>query len=84
MRVYFITFRSVTTAQRAESVLRQGGIHCTLQRTPRWMEEQGCGYCLRIRGVDLPATLALLRQRKIGFRKTYIQHPGGEVEALES
>ena len=50
MRVYFITVRSVTFGQRAEKVLRKGGIFCSLQRTPRWMEEQGCGYCLRLRG----------------------------------
>ena len=53
MSYYYITFRSVTFAQRGERVLQAGRIRCTLQRTPRWMEEQGCGYCLRLRTKDL-------------------------------
>ena len=44
----FITFRSVTFAQRGESELKRVGISCNIQRTPRWMEEQGCGYSLRV------------------------------------
>ena len=46
MKFYYITFRSVTFAQRGEKVLKKEGIRCTLLRTPRWMEEQGCGYAL--------------------------------------
>ena len=38
MRSDYITFRSVTVAQRGERLLRSGGIDCVLQRTPRWME----------------------------------------------
>ena len=49
----FITFRSVTHAQRGEQVLGGGGIYCRILRTPRWMEEQGCGYCIRLRRRDL-------------------------------
>ena len=46
MRLYYITFRSVTFAQRAEKLLNQKGFRVSLMRTPRWMEEQGCGYAL--------------------------------------
>ena len=49
MRFCYITFRSVTPAQKGEGVLRRAGVDCTMQRTPRWMEEQGCGYSLRLR-----------------------------------
>ena len=71
MEVYLITFRSVTPAQRGESLLRKNGMDCTLRRTPRWMEEQGCGYSLQTRkGAE---AVALLRRHQIPFRKVYLQ-----------
>ena len=82
MRSYYITFRSVTFAQRGESVLRKGGISCSLQRTPKWMEEQGCGYCLHIRSGEIASAVDQLRQNKIPFRKVYIRFPEGQVEEL--
>ena len=82
MRVYFITVRSVTFGQRAESVLRKGGISCSLQRTPRWMEEQGCGYCLRLRTEDIMPAVRLLRAGGVPFRRVYIQGWDGEVEEV--
>lgn len=82
MMAYFITFRSVTYAQRGERVLRRGGIDCTLRRTPRWMEERGCGYCLRIRPGDALRCLELLRGGSVPFSKMYGQSDGGKVEEL--
>ena len=80
MSVYFITFRSVTLAQRGENTLRRAGFHCSLQRTPRWMEEQGCGYCLRLRREEVDQCVEVLRQNRIQFRKVYIQKENGSVE----
>ena len=82
MNVYYITFRSVSFAQRGEEILRRGGISSVLQRTPRWMEEQGCGYCLRLRTDDVQTGAALLRGSRIPFRKIYLQQPEGNVEEL--
>lgn len=82
MRSFFITFRSVTFAQRGESILRRGGIACALQRTPRWMEERGCGYCLRVRDKDVPEAVKLLREKRVDFRKVYMQQAEGGVEEL--
>ena len=82
MKRYFVTFRSVTFAQRGESLLNQAGIHCELQRTPRRMEEQGCGYCLRLRVQDLPRALELMKQKQVPYRKVYMQHESGETEAM--
>ena len=82
MNVFFITFRSVTFAQRGEEILRRGGISSVLQRTPRWMEEQGCGYCLRLRTDDVQTGATLLRGSRIPFRKIYLQQPEGNVEEL--
>ena len=67
----FITFRSVTFAQRGEAVLRQNRIETVIQRTPRWMEEQGCGYCLRLSVGRAGEAVQLLRNKQIPFRKVY-------------
>ena len=77
-----ITFRSVTPAQRAEGLLRRAGLHCALQRTPRWMEEQGCGYSLRMNCQEITQALDLLRARDIPFRKAYLAREGGKMEEL--
>lgn len=82
MRSYFITFRSVTFAQRGESALHNAGISCVLQRTPRWMEAQGCGYCLKLRMQDAKQAVELLRQKQVPFRKLYVQQEDGEVEEV--
>ena len=82
MRACYITFRSVTVAQWGESVLRGGGIHSTLQRTPRWMEERGCGYCLRLREGERLDAVAMLHQHQIPFRKVYLVTEGGVWEEV--
>ena len=73
MSIYCITFRSVTLAQRGERVLRDNGMQCTLARTPRWMEERGCGYCLRLRN-EWRAAAAALDWAGVEYRKIYHQN----------
>lgn len=82
MESYFITFRSVTFAQRGEQVLHRGGIRCTLRRTPRWMEERGCGYCLVVREHDGAGAAALLRQGQVPFRKVYLSREAGQMQEV--
>lgn len=82
MNVYFITFRSVTLAQRGERLLTEEGIQCTLQRTPRWMETQGCGYALRVRTVALTRILQILKQNRITLRRVYLQREDGALEEV--
>jgi len=82
MKFYYITFRSVTFAQRAEKILSRGDINCTLQRTPRWMEEQGCGYALRLWVKEPSGAVELLRGHNIPMKRLYIQREGGTLEEL--
>ena len=82
MRLYYITFRSVTFAQRGERLLTDGGFFCTLGRAPRWMEEQGCGYALRIRTDSIERAADLLRSSRIPLRKIYGQKPDGQLEEM--
>ena len=80
MMWYFITFRSVTYAQRGERALRQAGIVCELQRTPRWMEEKGCGYSLNFK--EVLGALEVLRKQQVPFRKVYRRKNDGGVEEV--
>ena len=82
MGFYYITFRSVTVAQRGEKILQGGGIHCTLMRTPHWMEEQGCGYCLKLWTQEVSSAVELLRRSRIAMRKVYIQRGDGHLEEV--
>ena len=82
MKYCLITFRSVTPAQRGEGVLRRAGFICSIQRTPRWMEEQGCGYSLRVRQQEAHKAAELLREAQIPFRKVYLLRDNGVVEEL--
>ncbi len=82
MKFYFITFRSVTFAQQGERLLNRRGIRSSLQRTPRWMEEQGCGYALRLWGEDIRQAVDLLRENRIPLRKVYAQRGDGQLEEL--
>ena len=82
MNYILITFRSVTFAQRGEAVLRKSGIGCRLGRTPKWMEEQGCGYSLRLSRKDPLQCAQLLRDRQVPFRKIYLMRENGTAEEL--
>ena len=82
MKHCLITFRSVTPAQRGETVLRRAGVECMLSRTPRFMEEQGCGYSLRMDARDIMTAAAFLRQAGIQFRRAYTLREDGTPEEL--
>ena len=82
MEICYITFRSVTYAQRGERVLNGAGVGCTLQRTPKWMEQQGCGYCLRLRMEDVHQAVELLRQKNVPLRRVYVQSSDGRMKEM--
>ena len=78
-----ITFRSVTPAQKGEGILRRAGFYCTISRTPKWMEEQGCGYSLRVRHSQAVRCAELLRTERVPFRKIYLLRENGKAEELD-
>ena len=78
MRIFIITFRSVTFAQRGERLLNRNNHRCVLQRTPKWMEQQGCGYSLRIKTEDIIPVV----ENGVPLRKIYAQRPDGTLEEL--
>ncbi len=82
MKIYYITFRSVTYAQRGEKLLAGAGIRCAMQRTPRWMEGQGCGYALRIWTDDPGGVMKRLRDGAVPLRRIYRQKSEGQLEEI--
>lgn len=83
MKFYYVTFRSVTHAQRGERLLKKEGIRCHLLRTPRWMAAKGCGYSLRLWTADVSSGVEILRREQIPLQKVYIQTGDGTLEELE-
>ena len=69
MEKYYITFRSVTYAQKGERILAAKGISCRLVRTPRWMEAKGCGYALITR--ELHGAIEALGEKNAAWEKVY-------------
>ena len=82
MRHFILTFRSVTPAQRGEAILKREGISCTLQRTPRSMQERGCGYSLVLHQQDAIRSGELLRRNQIPFQKAYQRRENGSFEEV--
>lgn len=83
MNVYFITFRSITYAQRGKAILDQSGISNTMGRTPKWMEEKGCGYSLRIPAEVGAAAVGLLERWRVPYNKIYRRGAGERLEEVE-
>ena len=83
MKSYYITFRSVTFAQRGERLLKEASVRCSLRRTPRWMEEQGCGYSLRVWTQDIHLPVALLEEKGVPKRRVYLQKEDGQLEEAQ-
>ena len=80
MKMGCITFRSITPAQRGQRLLRSQGLEAALQRTPRWMEERGCGYCLRLQPEQIRRAAQLLRENGLLYSKLYVEENGTVTE----
>ena len=78
----YISFRSVTFAQRAEAVLKRKGYSCYLRRSPTWMGQRGCGYAIQVRRTDAAGCVAALQQEQAVFSKVYCQFADGRREEL--
>lgn len=82
MEQCYISFRSVTFAQRAEAILKRMGYSCYLQRSPKWMGQRGCGYAIQVRRADAAECVAALQREQAVFSKVYCQFADGRREEL--
>ena len=69
MEKYYMSFRSVTYAQKGQRALEAAGLFCFLQRAPKWMNMRGCGYALEVRDPEKAA--AILKEKKAPWIKVY-------------
>ena len=82
MKNYYITFRSITYAQRGEQILRRAGIDCILRRTPKQMTKRGCGYSLQLRGNAFLPAMARLQAEQLPFGQVYALDDRGVLEEV--
>ncbi len=66
MNKYTIAFASVTTAMKAQIVLRANEFYAAVARTPRNLAS-GCGYSVTFAG-DVERALAVLEQHGIKYK----------------
>ena len=82
MKQSYITFRSVTFAQKAERILKKAGLDCTIQRTPKELSQRGCGYCLGLRPGQVIQAAKLLEAEKVEYGKLYTVSFEGRYEEI--
>ena len=82
MSQIWVTFRSITAAQNAARALEQAGLPAQVLRTPRALQERGCGYC--VRAPAEPETIRqLLTAERIAFRRLYRRGADGAWQEAE-
>ena len=62
MEPYLILARSITYAQRMQSVLGRVGLRCQISRAPRTLTDLGCAYVLGIETNDIGGVISLLEK----------------------
>lgn len=78
----YLTFRSITHAQKGSNQLTAAGIRHRMLRTPKIFASQGCGYALQLPRKDVEAAVQVLRSCHAILQRVYWQHEGGCVEEL--
>lgn len=83
MFIYAFTFRSFTAAQSGRNVLQQLQIDAQLQRAPKHLTAQGCGYVLRVQAVDGARAAEALRAYGAQFVQLYRCFANGVCQEAE-
>ena len=77
MNDYYVTFRSLTSAQRASFEASRHGVRATLIRTPKSLSSTGCGYALRVDQIYIEKTIKILRDANIRFERILLSDQTG-------
>lgn len=79
---YYITFQSVSRAQRAIFALTQIGIQAILMKTPKAIAQFGCGYAIKVsKNIFYPA-LRNLQENHIFFEHLFRIRQNGTMEEV--
>ena len=77
MNDYYVTFRSLTSAQQGSFEISKNGIRAALIRTPKILSSAGCGYALRVNPTWIRHVLRILHEANISYEKIMrSDHPG--------
>ncbi len=79
---YYLTFRSITFAQRAQLALAGARVPGMLLRAPKSMSAKGCGYAVKLRPADAAKAAAILRNAGVPYSAVYRVRPDGSAEAV--
>lgn len=71
MYEYYLTFRSMTSAQSAVFSLYHHGITASLTRIPKQLSKAGCGYGIKLIGADAYAAASILRQEGRPYERVF-------------
>lgn len=78
----YFTFRSVTTAMRGSRILEAMGISSLTVRTPKQLQQQGCGYSLRVRGDAAARAKQALQQAEVQYSRIYRKDESGQWQEV--
>ena len=84
MVYYLIICRSLTYAQRTAQVLERVGISGSVQRAPKLISKEGCGYCVRVPERWLTDALTVLRREGMAPKQVFLQTADGEYSEVKS
>lgn len=82
MNWFVITMRSVTFAQRGEQALMGANFRCYIARTPKWMAERGCSYCIHVQCHSANDALQVLARNGLRWQKVYRDSGGRMTEMV--
>lgn len=82
MKQIWISFRSLTYAQRAVRLLERRGISAALARLPQGVSKKGCGYALILRGRAKEA-LDLLESERLPWGQSFERLDSGEFREVK-
>ena len=71
MSMIFFTFRAQTGARKGAMILERAGIQGTVSRTPGFLSTGGCGYGIRVSGIDGRRAAAVLRAGGYPYERSY-------------
>lgn len=78
----YFTFRSVTTAMRGSRILEAMGIQSLTVRTPKQLQQQGCGYSLKVRGDAAVRAKLALAQAEVRYSRVYRRDDSGQWQEV--
>ncbi len=82
MLLYAFTFRSMTAAQSARSILTRAGIRAEVRRAMTQASDSGCAWMVAVPGSSGRRAAAVLRMWQRPFGRVFRQYSGGGWEEM--